>query len=254
VPLTLPTHPIVVVPLKLWRPRWFDGVALTLGAIAPDIAYAADGYGVTIHSHAWHAPLWWAIPLVLVGARLVRWAAPTIAAHLPAFGPLALRDYGALQRVRHGWFVTATSAVIGAASHVVLDAFSHPRSDGGRILFPVLHHHVTSDLPLWYLISMAFDLAGMLAAVAATIHIGRTRAVYRWHGPPPLTRARPGVFWSAVFVVGAGGLALLPLQPTDLFADQAVRCMLIGGLALLAGSAAVRISVVLGTPTASDLD
>ncbi|MEV0457031.1 DUF4184 family protein [Catellatospora methionotrophica] len=54
-PLTLPTHPVAVVPLKLWRPRWFDGVALTIGAIAPDLAFAADGYGVTIHSHAWHA-------------------------------------------------------------------------------------------------------------------------------------------------------------------------------------------------------
>jgi hypothetical protein len=57
-PLTLPTHPMAVVPLKLWRPSWFDGVALVVGSISPDLAYAADGYGVTIHSHAWHAPVW----------------------------------------------------------------------------------------------------------------------------------------------------------------------------------------------------
>ena len=47
-PLTLPTHPLAVAPLKLWRPRWFDGVGLVLGTVAPDLAYAADGYGVTI--------------------------------------------------------------------------------------------------------------------------------------------------------------------------------------------------------------
>ena len=47
-PLTLPTHPLAVAPLKLWRPRWFDGVALTLGAIAPDVPFALDGYPVVV--------------------------------------------------------------------------------------------------------------------------------------------------------------------------------------------------------------
>lgn len=42
-PMTVPTHPAAVVALKLWRPRWFDGVALVLGAAAPDLAYALDG-------------------------------------------------------------------------------------------------------------------------------------------------------------------------------------------------------------------
>jgi hypothetical protein len=239
------------VPLKLWRPRWFDGVALTLGAIAPDVAYAANGYGVTIRSHAWHATVWWAIPLVLVGARLVRWAAPTVAAHLPAGGVLALRDYGALHRVRHRVLVTAASAVIGAASHIVLDAVSHPRVDGGR--FPTLHHELGPDVPLWYVISMMLDLSGMIAAVAAIVYIGQTGTVRGWHGPPPATPTRPVVFWSAVALVVAAGLALLPLQPSDLFPDQAIRCMLVGGFALLAGTAAVRGSAELGTHTARNL-
>jgi hypothetical protein len=33
VPMTFPTHPVAVLPLKLWRPRWFDGVALVLGCV-----------------------------------------------------------------------------------------------------------------------------------------------------------------------------------------------------------------------------
>jgi len=76
---------------------------------------------------------------VLVTAPLVRWAAPTVAAHLPAGAPLALRDYSVLGTVRHHWWVTATSAVLGAASHLGWDAFTHAGVDGGRIAVPALH-------------------------------------------------------------------------------------------------------------------
>ncbi|MGC9668139.1 DUF4184 family protein [Planosporangium sp. 12N6] len=239
-PLTLPTHPVAVIPLKLWRPRWFDGVALVIGAIAPDVAYVADGYGVTIHSHAWHAPLWWALPITLIAVRLVRWAAAAIAVHLPAGGPLALRDYGILATVRHRWHVTTISALLGAISHIGWDAFTHPAVDGGRILFPALHHQVRPGMPWWGLLSTASDLAGFAAATALAVHIGRGRLLRRWHGPPPPTVRRPVAFWSTVALVVTIGLALLPAQPVRLFHDQAVRAMLITGLALLAGAVAVR--------------
>lgn len=251
-PLTLPTHPVAVVPLKLWRPRWFDGVALTIGAVAPDLAFAADGYGVTIHSHAWHAPLWWALPLTVVGARLVRWAAPTIAAHLPAGGPLALRDYGVLGRARHRRLVTATSALIGAVSHIGWDAFTHPTVDGGRVLFPFLHRQAWPAMPWWELLSVASNLAGFAAAVALLVHIGRNRLLRRWYGTGPATAApRPIPFWSVVTLVFALGLASLPLHPVRLAGDQAVRVMLFAALALLAGAAAVRAFAAVQPPGSS---
>ena len=124
------------------------GERLVLGSMAPDFAYAEDGYGLTIHSHAWHAPLWWALPLTLLLAPLVRWAAPTIVAHLPAGGPLAIHDYGVLARVRHRPHVTAISAVIGATTHIVWDAFAHPAVDGRRVIFPALQDQVLPGLPL----------------------------------------------------------------------------------------------------------
>lgn len=251
-PLTLPTHPVAVVPLKLWRPRWFDGVALTIGAVAPDLAFAADGYGVTIHSHAWHALLWWALPLTVAGTRLVRWAAPTIAAHLPAGGPLALRDYGALGPARHRRLVTAASALIGAASHIAWDAFTHPTVDGGRVLFPFLHRQAWPGMPWWELLSVASNLVGFAACIALLVHIGRTRLLRRWYGPGPATGApRPVLFWSVVTVVFALGLASLPLQPVRLMSDQAVRVMLFAALALVAGAAAARAHATVQPPGTS---
>jgi hypothetical protein len=237
-PLTVPTHPLAVLPLKLWRPRWFDGVALVLGAVAPDLAYALDGYGPTIHSHAWHAPLWWAVPITLVGARLVRWAAPVVAAHLPAGGPLALRDYGVLGAVRHPWWITAGSAVLGAVSHIVWDAFTHPTIDGGHVLFAWLHVRAAPGLPWWELLSAVSDLTGFAAGLGLALYVGGTRLVRRWHGPPPRVPFRPAAFWTVAFAVAAVGLALLPLQPARLTHNDAVRCLVIACLALFAGAAA----------------
>ena len=240
-PLTLPTHPLAVVPLKLRWPRHFDGVALVAGSIAPDLAYVADGYGGTIHGHAWHAPLWWALPLTLVGARVIRWALPTVVAHLPSGGPLALRDYGVLALVRHRWWVTALSAVLGAASHIVWDAFTHPAVDGGSrevVLFPLLHNEVVPDLPYWRLLVYVSDAVGLVAGVVVAVLIGRRRLLTRWHGPAPAPDPRPWRFWPPVVVVLVVGLATLPLHPVRLRQDQAMRCLAVAAVALLAGSAA----------------
>lgn len=237
-PLTLPTHPLAVAPLKLWRPRWFDGVGLVLGTVAPDLAYAADGYGVTIHSHAWHAPLWWAVPLTLVLAPLARWAAAPVAAHLPPGGPLALRDYGALSASRHRWWVTAWSAALGAVTHIAWDAVTHPTVDGGHVLFPSLTTEALPGWPWWMVVSRVSDLVGFAVAVTLAVHIGRSGLIRRWHGPPPPVRRRPVRFWGTAVVVAAAGVALLPLQPVRLFHDQAIRVLVIALLALLAGAAA----------------
>lgn len=247
-PLTLPTHPLAVLPLKLWRPRWFDGVALVAGAVAPDLAYAIDGYGVTIHSHAWHAPLWWALPISLVGVRLARWAAPAVAAHLPAGGPLALRDYGVLGGVHHPWWTTAISAILGAVSHIVWDAFTHPTVDGGRVLFPWLHNWVTPELPWWRLLSIVSDHIGFVVGIAMALHIGSARLLRRWHGPPPPAPRRPVAFWTAAFAVAAAGMALLPLQPAQLMHNQAIRCLVIACAALLAGTTATHLTAAPQTP------
>lgn len=230
-PLTLPTHPIAVVSLKLWRPRWFDGVALVIGAVAPDLGYATYGFGQTVPTHNLLALLWWGLPVTLVAVRLVRWAAPVIAAHLPAAGPLRLRDYGVLGIVRHPWYVTAFSAWIGSFSHIVWDSFTHPG------YFTVLQREVWPGTPWWSLLSDASNLVGFAAGTLLVVHTGRSCLIRQWHGPPPRTTPRPFTFWSVVAVTLASGLTVAVVHPVDWVAGQAIRVMLIAGLALLCGAA-----------------
>jgi hypothetical protein len=238
-PLTIPTHPVAVVPLKVWRPTWFDGVALVIGSIAPDVSYAFAGYGFVIPSHVWHGPLWWGLPVTLIGVWLVRRAAPAIAAHLPSGGRLALRDYGVLGWVRYPWYVTCWSALIGAYSHLAWDSFTHATIDGHHPLHPILFRQVRPGLPLWYLLSTGSNLFGFVMATVLIVHIGRNRLLRRWHGPPPRTARRPALFWAAVAGVIGAGVVWLQVQPVQYLLVKALQAMLIGGLALLAGAAAV---------------
>jgi Domain of unknown function (DUF4184) len=235
-PLTLPTHPVTVVPLKLWRPRWFDGVALVIGAIAPDLGYATYGIGETLRTHNMPALLWWSLPVTLVAIRLVRWAAPVIAAHLPGGGPLRLRDYGVLGLVGHPWYVTVFSALLGSFSHVAWDSFTHPG------YFASIRQEAWSGTPWWSLFSDASNLVGFAAGTLLLVRIGRDSLLQRWHGPPPRTRPQPFMFWPAVAVAFGSGLTLVVVHPVDWVAGQAIRVMLIAGLALLCGAAAARLA------------
>src|SRR5262245_34271700 len=118
-PLTFPSHAALPLPLKLWRPRWFDGVALVIGSAAPDLAYALAGSGVPVlpRSHRRAGLSLCCLPGTLLCAALVRWAAPAVAVHLPRRpAALALRDYGVLGISRPGQTVSALSAVLAAAT------------------------------------------------------------------------------------------------------------------------------------------
>jgi hypothetical protein len=218
-PSTVPTHPAAVLPLKLLSPRLFDGVALVAGAASPDVAYLIDGSGLPVwpFSHQWRGLVGWCLPVAVVLVLLLRAAAPVVAAHLPAGGVLALRDYGALGRVRHRWWVTASSALVGGASHIVFDDLTNV--------------HIVLDI--------AAEIAGMLGTVGLLVHIGRRRLILAWHGPAPVVRRRPRMFWGTAALVGLPGAAAVLFLPAALLPHTTgVRLITVATLALLAGAVA----------------
>jgi hypothetical protein len=230
-PITFPSHAAAVLPLKVWRPRWFDGVALVVGSAAPDLSYALDGsrlerpiaggQATFALAHSWPWFALWALPVTFLCAALIRRAAPTIAAHLPARPEfLALRDYGVLALSRPGWPVTAVSAVLGAASHVLWDRLA----DHG-----------------W--LDPASSLAGAVITVGLLVHIGRRRLLRAWHGSPPAVEVRPLLFWSVAGLAAALGLAGAAMLPgAGLAHTTGARLLWVLALAVLLASVVVRIA------------
>ncbi|GAA2583061.1 DUF4184 family protein [Dactylosporangium fulvum] len=224
-PSTLPTHPLAVLPLKVWRPRWFDGVALAAGACAPDTAYAFAGIGVTIRSHTLLGSLWWSLPAALFTAWLIRRGAPTVAAHLPGF----LREYGVLGRVRHAWWVTVLSALLGVASHLLWDLVTHP-----------------GPVAAWWQVRLVSDASSLVLMPVFVWYCGRRHLLRHWHGPAPSVAVRAPLFWGVATAVTATGFLttwLLGYHGPHVLGVRIITSVTVG---LLCAAAAVQWSRVAG--------
>ncbi len=247
-PATLPSHQGAVVGLKLWRPRLFDGVALVVGAAAPDAAYAVTGLGPDIRSHAWHALFWFSLPLTVAVSALIRRAAPYVVAHLPFGDRPAVSDYGVLASVRHPAMVTVCSALLGALSHQLWDSITHPYLLIGHPFYgpdtylPAMHARAFAGLPWWRVVHLASEVAGCAVSIAVAIRIGRRRLLAAWHGPAPVAPRRPWVFWPVAAAVCAMLVAVATALPrNDLINVAGSRLLIAVTAAILAAAAAVRL-------------
>lgn len=190
-PLTFPAHQVVVVPLKLWRPRWFDGTALVVGAGAPDL-FNVLFFVDTFHSHHWSG-IYTATAFSIVYAIVLRrFCADGLFGSLPDFGPLKARSYRVLAQGRPRLLVTVWSALIGVLSHVAVDSFTHSGRLGARVfglqrvLFDGPDGPVTAAKTLQYLGHTVGSLIGVVlfVLVVSRKHLGD------WYGEQVIEQAR----------------------------------------------------------------
>ncbi|GIJ20612.1 hypothetical protein Vlu01_12360 [Micromonospora lutea] len=179
--------------------------------------------------------------MALPYAAVFRSCAGTILAHLPGdrwFG--WYRRHGQLTRRQHQWWITISSALLGAASHLGWDWLTHT-DDWLRVAFGLRWSTIT-DIAWWTVSDLTSTLVGAGVAVVFAARLGRREAATVGPGrgaPPP---RRPALFWGAATLVAIVGLALVPLLPgATVLAATIVRSLHVAGLALLAGAVAVRI-------------
>ncbi|MEM7274303.1 MAG: DUF4184 family protein [Actinomycetota bacterium] len=212
-PVTIPAHQGLIVPVKLRWPNAVDGTALCIGAASPDLAYTL-GQWLNRQSHTLTGLVVWALPFTLVAAALVRWRGASGAfAVLPDLGPLRLRSYRVLGRRRPRWWVTLLGAVVGAGSHIMIDGFTHAGRWGanlaglnGMVGSVPIRGEMTAARVLQYL----GHGVGSLAFAVALVIIGSSGRLEVWYGRDEVARAR------AVVATGLERLvfAVLALGPT----------------------------------------
>jgi hypothetical protein len=124
-PLTYFAHQVPVLPIARRWPR-FDGLALVIGSMAPDFAYVLNGSRLALWAHGMPGMVLFCVPVTLAICWITsRVLSPVVWDHLPNLEPFYLRDYRGLAAHRYVWPWAALGALIGAASHVALDHFTH---------------------------------------------------------------------------------------------------------------------------------
>ncbi|MFZ9483091.1 MAG: DUF4184 family protein [Ilumatobacteraceae bacterium] len=212
-PFTLFAHQVPAMGLKSVRPRWFDGTALCIGSMTPDLVTA---FGVP-HWSLLNLPPAWLLGIVV--AVVVRSSVVSVAAaQLPDLGPFRLHSWRVLARCRHTWTATIVSVAIGIATHHVLDSFTHPFGDGARILgyddIEIVLFGVSS--PLATVFQWIGHSIGSMTAVWMLLVIGSHRRLEEWYGLDAVTADRSfrlsssgrRVFWALTVAGAAVGTAM----------------------------------------------
>lgn len=203
-PLTFVSHQAPVLPLKIAWPRLFDGTALVVGSMAPDLFFVAHGTDWYLDAHESVVAFLVCLPLTLVLTWLIkRVVAGPLAAHLPDAGPFHLRDYGRLDAWRSpsgaaGWIILVVSALVGALSHVLIDSFTH--GFGWVVQNVDALRSEAFLLPEWgtgrpVYVHDLLQVGGTVLGAAITIwclhHIGRRRLIRSWYPSSPSLEATP---------------------------------------------------------------
>ena len=184
-PLTFLSHQAVVLPLKMVAPSRTSGTALVLGSMAPDVEYFVRTYPTATISHTWPGLVTFCLPVALVLFWIVtRVVAEPLALHLPPGGEFRLSEYTLLREqpntLRH-WGVVAASALVGSASHLVLDRLSgfwstlpigEPTSWLPREALPSSEAWIIAKLTTWIVLA--------LVTVVLLRQIGRRRLLRQW--------------------------------------------------------------------------
>ena len=209
-PVTLFAHQVPAMGLKMARPRWFDGTALCIGSMAPDLAYAVSSY-LHVDTHEWDGCWRLVLPLALAITLVIRhWTANIAAAQLPDFGGFRFWSWRVVHRRPPAWWITLTSCALGVFTHVFLDAFTHPGRPMVRWLGydDVVVHLWGRSEPLAGVLQVFGHTVGSLVGAWMLFAIGNRLLLERWYGAEAVAEARRFtlsfsgrvVFWGCIAI------------------------------------------------------
>lgn len=157
------SHPAIVLPLTLLPRKWFSLTGLVIGSMTPDFEYFLRMKIVSKYSHTIDGLFWFDLPLGLLLAfifhnmvrdRLFDNLPTVLKSRFSAF-----RHFHWNAHAKRNCFVVAISILIGAASHVFWDSFTHE------------HGYFVQKIPA---LQIKFELIGEQIAVLKILQHGST--------------------------------------------------------------------------------
>jgi Domain of unknown function (DUF4184) len=123
------SHPALVLPLTYLPRKWFSLTGLVAGSVAPDFEYFIRMRDESSYSHTLSGMFWFDIPLGIVLAFIFHGIVRnSLTDNLPAVFQSRLSRFKQFNWPHHfkiNWLVIIISILIGAASHLFWDGFTH---------------------------------------------------------------------------------------------------------------------------------
>ena len=165
-------HPVAVLPLRRFCPRYLHFPSLIVGALTPDFGYYIAGAGFATHAHSFSGVVAVCLPTGLLMLGVLCLMRKPLCFVLPqphraALAPLADAPITVSVVLL---LKIAVSLMLGACTHMVWDAFTHKRDLIGLqmdwLLAPAFQIGATV-VPVYYLTQWISTLAGTAILVIA---------------------------------------------------------------------------------------
>ena len=167
------SHPAIVLPLNYLPKKWVSLTALVIGSLMPDLEAYVRFSSHKAHSHTWAALFWFCLPVGFLLSLLYHLLVRNPFIHnLPPFLNKKLATYTNfdwLQHLKKHWLVVSVSFLVGGASHLLWDSFSHYNG-----LLQILNPALTGNTVIWgynieipYLIQYLNSILGLLIIAIA---------------------------------------------------------------------------------------
>lgn len=166
------SHPAIVLPLNRLNANWISLTSLVIGSITPDFEYFIRMRVLSIYSHTWAGLFWFDLPLglllLVIYNRLIK---NKVIDRLPLYFNERLSGFKNERPAYLGanFIVVIFCLLIGAASHIFWDSFTHPTG------YFVKHSHLLSHkiiiehfhVPVYSILQQLSSIAGALIIIYA---------------------------------------------------------------------------------------
>src|ERR1700679_1542072 len=131
-PLTF-SHPAIILPAKYLPEKWVSMTGLIIGSITPDFEYFMRMKVESIYSHTWLGMFWFDLPLAFILTFIYHYIIRnSFISNSPRFLKKRLSrymDFSWINYFKHHFLQVIICLLIGIASHIFWDGFTHPHGD-----------------------------------------------------------------------------------------------------------------------------
>lgn len=178
------SHPAIILPLKYLPKNWFSLTGLVVGSVTPDFEYFIRMKVQSNYSHTLYGIFWFDLPLAILLSFLfhntVRNALffnspDVIKSRILIFTSFNWNNY-----FKENWIVVVISMLIGIASHLLWDGFSHNQGYFVEHISTLKNsiNLLGNEIPIWKITQHLSTLIGAIVIVTSFFKFSENKIQY----------------------------------------------------------------------------